>query len=59
MLFHSTASAHLDSTNEWLINVDRGHFNITVFIDLQKAFDTINHDILIKEIDHYGLKNLP
>ena len=41
--FHSTASALLDSTNEWFINMDRGLFNIAVFLDLQKAFDTINH----------------
>ncbi len=34
--FHSTASALLDSTNEWFINMDRGQFNIAVFLDLQK-----------------------
>jgi hypothetical protein len=39
---HSTASALLDSTNEWFINMDRGLFNRAVFQDLQKAFDTIN-----------------
>jgi hypothetical protein len=37
--FHSTASALLDSTNEWFINMVRGQFNIVVFLDLQKAFD--------------------
>ena len=37
--FHSTISALLDSTNEWFINMDRGLFNIAVFLDLQKAFD--------------------
>jgi hypothetical protein len=54
--FHSTASALLDSTNEWFINMDRGQFNIAVFLDLQKAFDTINHNILIKKLDLYGLQ---
>ena len=54
--FHSTASALLDSTNEWFINMDRGQFNIAVFLDLQKAFDTINHYILIKKLYLYGLQ---
>jgi hypothetical protein len=54
--FHSTASALLDSTNEWFINMDRGLFNIAVFLDLQKAFDTINRDILLTKLDLYGLQ---
>ena len=54
--FHSTASVLLDSTNEWFVNMDRGFFNIAVFLDLQKVFDTIDHDILLKKLDPYGLE---
>ena len=41
--FHSTASALLDCTNDWYINMDRKLFNLVVFIDLKKAFDTVDH----------------
>ena len=30
-----------------------------IFIDLKKAFDTVNHDILITKIHHYGIRGLP
>ena len=45
---HSTATALLDCTNEWYMNIDKKMFNLVVFIDLKKTFDTVNHGILVK-----------
>ena len=52
---HSTQTALLNTTNEWFVNIDKGKYNLAVFIDLRKAFDTVNHDILLFKLSHYGV----
>ena len=36
--------------------INKGKFGCGVFIDLKKAFNTVNHDILMEKLDHYGIQ---
>ena len=43
---HSTLTALLEATNNWYLNIDNGLINSVLFLDLKKAFDTVDHSIL-------------
>ena len=45
----------LDIVNTIPQNMDNGNFSCGVFIDLKKAFDTVNLEILIGKLENYGI----
>ena len=56
---HSTAHALIQITENIKKALDNGNHVCGVFIDLQKAFDTVNHDILIDKLSYYGIRGIP
>ena len=53
---HSTAHALIQITEKIKNALDNGNHACGVFIDLQKAFDTVNHDILVDKLSYYGIR---
>ena len=53
---HSTVTALLDVTNRWCLNIDKGMVSGVIFLDVKKAFDTVDHAILLKQLSDYGVQ---
>ena len=53
----STALALSQFTDEVLGNMDNGLINGIVFIDLKKAFDTLNHTIMLQKLKSLGIRS--
>ena len=40
------------------MSLDAGNITCGIFVDLSKAFDTVNHEILIGKLQHYGISGV-
>ena len=52
----STSLAILEITDNIREKLDKGHHVLGIYIDLAKAFDTVNHDILLTKLNHHGIR---
>ena len=55
---HSTTHALLEITEKFKQACDTDQIVCGVFVDLQKAFDTVNHTILLKKLTHCGIRGV-
>jgi hypothetical protein len=55
---YSTGLALLEVTDSIYQSLDNGNYCWGIYLDLQKAFDPVNHDILLKKLYNYGIRGI-
>ena len=54
---HSTELAALEIIDRITQHLDKGATPINIYLDLSKAFDTLDHNILLHKLKHYGIQD--
>ena len=56
---HSTELAALELLDRIVTKLDNNEIPINIYLDLSKAFDTLDHNILIQKLQYYGITRIP
>ena len=54
----STEHAIIEIIDKISKRIDEGNYTIGIFLHLSKAFDTVNHKILLEKLQHYGIRGI-
>ena len=54
---HSTVHALNTAVTQIIKSLNKNDIVLGIFLDFSKAFDTVKHDILLKKLEHYGIKD--
>ena len=55
---HSTSPALIHLVNKIASAIDQHETTVGVFLDLSKAFDILDHQILFAKLEHYGIREV-
>ena len=56
---HSVTPALIHLTELIRKELDDGNCSCGIFVDFQKTLNTVDHDLLLKKLEHYGIRGLP